>query len=76
MFDSIQAPFALHWEISKGLTTYTLSVFITHKTYLGETFDSVSMVGCYMEVWGLDRFVDDRKVMLRTRGLNVSTRIE
>lgn len=29
-----------------------------------------------MEVWGLDKFVDDRKVMLRTRGLNVSTRID
>ena len=29
-----------------------------------------------MAVWDLNRFVDDRKVMRRTKGLNVSTRVD
>lgn len=29
-----------------------------------------------MAVWGSDKFVDDQKVMLKTRGLNVSIRID
>lgn len=39
-------------------------------------FDSVSTICYYMAVWDLNRFVDDRKVMRRTRGLNVSTRVD